>query len=242
MNIFSHVIKASADALLWLLYPPVCHFCGRVSPDPICPDCADEVVYVTEPVCKKCGKPILRDEDEYCGDCVKRRFNYEQGKSLWIHKGRVPWSVYQFKYHNRRIFGKFYADEMCRLYGAWVKSRGIDLIIPVPVHKKRLRKRGYNQAEIIAVRLGRLLDIPVDTHAVKRVSKTTPQKMLGARERRENLRGAFCLTRTDITRRKILIVDDIYTTGSTIDEMARILTADSGNKVWFLTVSIGQDF
>ncbi len=175
-------------------------------------------------------------------DCQKQTFHYEQGRSLWIHKGAVPWSIYQFKYHNRRIYGEFYAQELYRLYGEDIRRWGIDLIIPVPLHKRRRRKRGYNQAEIVAKHLGKLMDIPVDGKAVVRKRYTEPQKVLNDKQRRKNLKGAFDIKKWRLQSGNILLIDDIYTTGSTIDEIARVIIEKKHNKVWFLTISIGQDF
>lgn len=225
-----------------LLYPRTCCFCGKLCEEYICRECREKVFYVREPRCKKCGKPIRYSEQEYCMDCRKKAFHYEQGRSLWIHKGAVPWSIYQFKYHNRRIYGEFYAQELYRLYGKDIRRWGIDLIIPVPLHKKRRRKRGYNQAEVIAKHLGKLMDIPVDGKAVVRKRYTEPQKVLNDKERRKNLKGAFEVKKGKVQSGNILLIDDIYTTGSTIDEIARVIIEKKHNKIWFLTISIGQDF
>ncbi len=230
------------DFILTLLYPGRCCFCGKVSKVPFCDDCMKKVVCIEEPRCKKCGKPVRFEEQEYCYDCAKRRFSYEQGKSIWLHKEPVSTSIYQFKYHNRRIFGKYYADEMYRLYGEWLKRCRIDVIIPVPLHKKRRRKRGYNQAEILARELSKKSKIPVNAKAVVRSGKTTPQKMLDRRQRKKNLQDAFCVTKHWEKQKHVLVIDDIYTTGSTIDALAGKLREKGAEKVWFLTISIGQGF
>lgn len=198
--------------------------------------------YIQEPRCKKCGKPIRYEEQEYCYDCQKQSFHYIQGKSLWIHKGAVPWSIYQFKYHNRRIYGQFYAYELYRIYGKLIRLWGIDLIVPVPLHWRRRRKRGYNQAEIVARHLGELTGIPVEKRLVIRKKYTKPQKTLNNKERVRNLKDVFEVRKTAVRQKNILLVDDIYTTGSTIDAVSRVLLEKGHNKVWFLTISIGQDF
>ena len=111
-----------------------------------------------------------------------------------MHKFPVTWSIYQFKYHNRRIYGEFYAKELYRLYGKCIKSWEIDVIVPVPVHPKRKRIRGYNQAEIIAEHLGKLVNLPVETKWVKRSRYTRPQKNLNHLERKKNLEEAFAIS------------------------------------------------
>lgn len=230
------------ERCLELLYPNTCCFCGKISKSSRCFACEKEIEYVKEPVCKICGKPILSTEKERCSDCEGKEHFFEQGKSVWLHKGLVRRSIYQFKYHNRRIYGKYYAEEMCRLYSEKVEEWGIDVIIPVPLHPKRKRKRGYNQAEVIARYLGKNLQLPVDTTCVIRKKNTKPQKLLANKERKKNMRGVFEVKSIRKEWKNILVVDDIYTTGSTINEMAKCLTEKDARKVFFLTISIGQGF
>lgn len=225
-----------------MLYPQTCHFCGKVNPEPICNACREKVHYIQEPRCKKCGKPIRYKEQEFCLDCIRKKKSFETGRSLWVHKFPVTWSIYQFKYHNRRIYGEFYAKELYRLYGKCIKSWEIDVIVPVPVHPKRKRIRGYNQAEIIAEHLGKLVNLPVETKWVKRSRYTRPQKNLNHLERKKNLEEAFEIVQNFEQYQNVLIVDDIYTTGSTIDTIAKQLLKKCNKKVWFFTISIGQDF
>ena len=225
-----------------LLYPQTCYFCGKISKDKLCQSCCEKVIYIEEPRCKKCGKPIRYEEKELCYDCQQNDTYYEQGKSLWLHQGAVKWSVYQFKYHNRRIYGRFYAEELYRLYGKKLEDWRIDVIIPIPLHPKRRRKRGYNQAEIIAKHLGRISGIRVDRKAVVRVNDTKPQKQLNPKERKRNLQRAFRVHKNWEPVKRILLIDDIYTTGNTIDAVAKVLKEKGACKVWFLTISIGQGF
>lgn len=225
-----------------MIYPQTCYFCGKINKTPMCVTCQEKVVYITEPRCKKCGKPIRYKEKEYCEDCQKQEFHFEQGRSIWIHKGPVTWSVYQFKYHNRRIFAEFYARELWRLYGEKIKEWKIEGIVPVPLHRKRLRDRGYNQAELIAKRLGEYAEIPVYTKAVSRVRYTARQKELDNRERKKNLKNAFQISKSWKPVKSILVIDDIYTTGNTIDAVAQELKLSGVEKIWFLTISIGQGF
>lgn len=225
---------------LGILYPQTCCFCGTVCRENICPECAKKVEYIKEPRCKKCGKPIYREEKELCYDCENNQLAYEQGRSVWLHKGPVKWSVYQFKYRNRRIYAEFYAEEMYRLYGTKLKEWEIETIIPIPLHKKRRRQRGYNQAEVLAKHLGRLSGLSVDTKCVMRVRNTKPQKMLNFKERRKNVKDVFRVVKQCEIAKNILLIDDIYTTGNTINAVTRVLKEKGVQKVWFLTISIGQ--
>lgn len=228
--------------LLELLYPSTCIFCGKICQEGICPECRTKVRTIREPRCKKCGKPIRRAEEEYCYDCQKRKFHYEQGRSLWLHKAPVKESVYRFKYKNRRVYGEVYAKEMAEAFGELLRLREIDLIIPVPLHKRKLKSRGFNQAAVLARKLGELTGIPVNTELVVRRKYTTPQKEFGHNERRKNLKDAFAVTKKQMDAAHILIIDDIYTTGSTIDSIAEVLEKSGVTKTYFLTISIGQGF
>ena len=123
-----------------------------------------------------------------------------------------------------------------------IRGWGPDLIIPVPLHKKRRRKRGYNQAGVLGRRLGRLLGIRVDDKSLLRRVYTDPQKKLGRLERKKNLRNAFALKESFKPVPVVLLVDDIYTTGNTIDAVSEVLKKKGVEKVYFLTISIGQGY
>ena len=118
---------------------------------------------------------------------------------------------------------------------------GIEAVVPVPLHSSRRRKRGFNQAELLARELGRRMQIPVYARAVFRIRNTRPQKQLDGRERQENLKGAFAVSKRWNCPKSVLLVDDIYTTGSTIHRIAGLLKKAGVQKVYFMTISIGQD-
>ena len=169
----------------------------------------------------QCGKQIRSMEKEYCYDCMHTHHYYEQGLSLWNHKAPVNQSIYQFKYHNQRRYGELYSQELVKNFQKEIRRWNPDVIIPVPLHRARRRKRGYNQAQILAENLGRMLCIPVDSKSLARRKKTSP---------------AFRPVR------KVLLVDDIYTTGNTLDAAAKALKGKGVEKVYFLTISIGQGY
>lgn len=191
----------------------------------------------------KCGKPIRDQEQEYCHDCMRTQHYFDRGAALWLHKPPVNQSIYQFKFHNQRNFGKYYAREMMAEYGDVLTGWKIDMIIPIPLHPGKYRKRGYNQAAVLAEEIGKLLGIPAEESVLARIKKTGPQKKLGPGKRRQNLKGAFLVQgkrKAALRGRTVLLIDDIYTTGSTLDEAARILKKAGAEKVFYLTISIGQ--
>ena len=124
----------------------------------------------------QCGKPVRNIEQEYCHDCAHTRHYYDQGRAVWLHRDPVKQSIYQFKYHNQREYGTYYAREMERLCGDFIRKINPEVLLPVPLHRRKRRKRGYNQAQILAHELGERMGIPVETQMLVRVKNTRPQK------------------------------------------------------------------
>lgn len=225
-----------------LLYPNVCPFCGSLVREGMCGECEEKVVYVQEPYCKKCGKPVRTEEQEYCFDCEKNRHYFTEGRALFLHKSPVSEAVYAMKYQNRRVYGQFFGRELAEKYNGFMEKRGVELIIPIPLHKSKKRLRGYNQSQIVAGELAKRTGIPMDMTKLTRRKKTKPQKSLDDRQRKANISGAFSLKGELGGKKNILLVDDIYTTGSTLDEAARVLLNGGAENVYFLTISIGQGY
>ena len=186
-----------------------------------------------------CGKPLTDPAEEYCYDCTRQKHLFVDGRSLWMHKDAVENAVYAMKYQNRRIYGQTFGKEMAEHFLSYLWERKITLIVPVPLHSRRKRKRGFNQAEIVAKVLSKNTGIAMDAGAVKRIKATSPQKELGDKGRKRNIRGAFAVQK-NVKGENIVLIDDIYTTGSTLDEAARVLKKAGAENVYFLTVSIGQ--
>ena len=226
--------------------------------------CESKLYPINGAVCMHCGRPIgdiiSRNEEcklhmerkrqvefvarEYCHDCeekgyVKRSF-VTQAKSLYLYKGEIKISVYRFKYSNKREYAAFFAKRAAKEYSAWLKCAGIEAIVPVPLYAAKKRRRGYNQAESFARAMSERLELPVDTSLVCRTKNTTPQKGLGLTERRKNLEKAFCKGKSKMRYKSVLLVDDIYTTGSTAEAVAKELIKQGVERVYFLTICIGE--
>lgn len=212
----------------------------------ICKGCEDKPVRILEPRCKKCSKPLLSSEQEYCYDCSVKDFHYQRGYSLWLYDEVMQKSMVAFKYNGRKEYVSYYVDEMVKHFTKEIRSIGPDVIMPIPVHPARRRQRGYNQAELIALELGRQLHILVRSDVLKRTVKTRPQKELSNIERMKNLEKAFAVNEVykDECRKyhKVLLVDDIYTTGSTIEACAKILLNSGVGEIYYVTLCIGQGY
>lgn len=224
-----------------LIFPRRCPVCDRpVKPAGalICTECGKKLLYVREPVCLKCGKQLGDAGQEYCFDCAHKKHEYDKGISLY-HYQSIRGCVYRFKYGGRQEYADFLGRDMARRLGRQLLLWRPDALIPVPLHKKRLCKRGYNQAQLLAERMGELLKIPVLDDWIIREKNTAPLKLLDGRQRQNNLKKAFKIVQDDVKLKTIVIIDDIYTTGSTIDEMARECRGHGTERVYFAALSIG---
>ena len=232
------------ENILDILYPRRCPICQEVVKkrgEMICPSCRKEIAPIQEPVCKKCGKPIMDAAEEYCCDCGKMWHLYTRGLAVLPYTGKVRKSLHQIKFHNKKEYLDFYGPYMAEVLGKRILAWDAQALIPVPLHRSKRRKRGFNQAEILAVEVGRALGIPVRTDVVQRIRNTRPQKDLSLRERQNNLKGAFKIIQYDVKLKKIILVDDIYTTGSTIDGIAGKLLEQGAEEVYFIALCIGKD-
>lgn len=190
----------------------------------------------------KCGKGINHEEDEYCEDCLKIPKSYERGFPAFWYQGGVKQSLYDFKYNNQRGQAAFYSSCICRRYGEQIKTLAIDGLVPVPVHPHKRRTRGYNQAEVLAKQLEKDLHITMYPRYLGRVVDTNPQKELNDKERMKNLKSAFKIGENKIKLKRVLLIDDIYTSGATIEACTKALLENETEAVYYTSVAIGRGF
>lgn len=229
------------DRIVDLLFPRRCAVCDEpMLPGDvyICPKCKKKIVYVEEPFCLKCGKP-LPDNREFCNDCISRHHYFESGSAVFDY-GSISDSLFRFKNKGRVEYARFYASELYKKKKEWLDSIKPDAFIPVPIHKSKRRTRGYNQSEIISRELSAISSIPTITDLVIRSKKTSPLKNMGLSERQNHIKGAFKVKSNVVKLSTIVIIDDIYTTGSTIDAIAAVILEHFDCKIYFLTVTIGR--
>lgn len=233
-------VRRLYELLLQLLFPLRCPVCDRIAApfgEKICDECLKELRLITPPYCMKCGKKVAEGE-EYCVDCSKASHHFACGRALYEYNS-VAAGIYRFKYGNRREYALAWGEEMAYYLGDFIRSTGAEGLIPVPLHTSRLRQRGYNQAECLARAVGGCMNIPVYDKYVRRVRATRPLKLLTPRERQNNLKKAFIIGQNDVKLKVVIIVDDIYTTGSTMDAIAEVLRDAGTERIYFLTLSCG---
>lgn len=237
-------MKQLLEGLLNLFYPRCCPLCHRILQDQrslVCPDCAGRLSPIAEPRCRLCGRPVDSGED-LCSDCEKGR-EFTRGRGIFLYDDRMKRSILAFKYGGRREYGSFFAEAIAAFAGEDILRWRPDLIVPVPMHPRSCRQRGFNQAEDLARKAGARLGIPTAAGLVKKRKTGKAQKTLDAAARRRNLRDAFWVT-APVYGLRILIIDDVFTTGSTVEAVAAALKAAGARDIFFVAVAIGvkKDF
>lgn len=228
--------------MLNILYPHRCAVCDsavRKCTGLICGRCRGRINLIEEPRCLKCSKPLDNQEKEYCLDCRRGSHEYERGYAAFLYQGYMQESLMRFKYGGRQEYGMFYGSILAEFAGHFFRGCRPQILIPVPVHRSKLIKRGYNQAEILAAEISKRWKIPMEAKCIRRTRHTKAQKNLTPRERKKNLTDAFEIC-GNVPWKSVMLVDDIYTTGSTVDALAGILKEAGVEKVYFIAVCIGS--
>lgn len=226
--------------------PPKCIFCGKlVGVDSYynhCDKCMSELKIKSERICEVCGRPIdVPRGDLICFTCLNERYGFCRNIAPFLYKGAVKEAILTMKFSANQqwiaySFGEILAQHIKELYG----DIEFDGIVYVPISKKRYEKRGYNQAEIIAISVGKVLGIPVLKDALIKFKDTPKQSTLSATKRRENVRGSYKTGKTDVTDKVLLLIDDVLTTGSTMSECAKMLTKAGALLVYGATVAVTE--
>lgn len=225
------------------LFPAKCIFCERklMNPDAdLCELCYNKVSYLNRDYCHRCGK-LRTESEELCFDCQEREHTFNFGRGMFVYDEILRKSLYGLKFYNKtwvgRVFGKMAAD-----FHLEEEMPMVDLVVPVPLHYLRRLRRGYNQAEVIAKEFSRVRGIPYGEVLIRR-KYTQPQRELTPKERYENLVKAIEVKEGRaqcVIGKRILLMDDIYTTGSTMDSCAQVLKRAGANEVYFLVAAIGN--
>jgi ComF family protein len=242
--------------LRWI-YPPRCPVCGDVLRTQrngisiqedcrearVCTECEGKLHKTVPPVCYRCGRPVGHGE-EFCFNCQKKKFLYVRGFPVWIYDQTMKASIAAFKYHGRKEYAAYYGQEFVKRYGKKLKKLSIQALIPVPLYPGKQKTRGYNQAELFAEEIGRRMGIFICRDYLLRICDTVPQKELDDKQRYANLKTAFMIDERKRERytglKNVLLVDDIYTTGSTIEACTEVLLQAGIQNVYFASVSIGS--
>ena len=232
------------NRLLNLLYPARCPVCDDIimpRGNQVCDSCKDILKPIAPPLCYKCGRQIISEGAEYCDTCLHYSFSFERAFSLWPYNNTVKSSLSAFKYKGRREFADYYACKLYEHFAPLINKLEVDILVPVPIHADRLLTRGFNQSALIAVKLADRLGLPASEDYLLRSKNTLAQKNLDHVARRANLRDAFSVNKNSKYYgnyiKNVLLIDDIYTTGSTANACAKALKDAGSDKVYVLCVA-----
>ncbi len=227
-----------------IIFPPVCPLCRVMVMDGIlCPKCRGKLLSkrITPPFCALCGIPFIaygcdraNIPTRLCGSCITEKKPFKEARSAFAYEGAIVDAIHRFKYNGAvelaGYLGRLASD------GTEFSARP-DVVVPVPLHKKRLRRRGFNQSLLLAREAAKKFSVKVDCLNLKRVRDTDAQANLKLKEREDNIKGAFAVTDGKAFGNKtVLLVDDVFTTGATIRECARTLER-AGAEVQVLTLA-----
>jgi ComF family protein len=227
-------------ALLDIFFPRICAVCEKdIADGPMCGTChiAFGSKEIRSPLCVKCGDPFISKEgtDHACGKCLTVKLPFNFARSGFIYDGAVAESIHRFKYSGKIIL----ANPLGALMASHAEALKLkpDVVVPVPLHGKRLKARGFNQSLMLARAVAKRLGVKTDWAGLKRTKPTLPQIGLKHNERAENVAGAFeVITPSLFKSKKVLLIDDVFTTGATITECAKTLKK-SGAEVSILTLA-----
>ena len=235
-------------AVASILFPAPCRACGAILDSggriPLCSSCLAAIEPITGPQCERCGKPILSavaaqtSQLLLCHMCRRELYDFDFARSYAKYDGPLVRAVTALKYDEVTPLGAWFAERLAALVRASPAPFAADAVVPVPLHAARLRERGYNQAELIARPLARILGIPFRSYLLVR-TKPRPDKLkLTIRERWRSVRGAYA-TRggAQVDKIRVLLVDDVMTTGATLDACSRALRRAGAARVVGLTVA-----
>ncbi len=234
-----------AAAALDLLYPALCPVCDAVlgdrRRDPLCGACWDAIDRIAPPVCARCGLPFPTFDpapaaaEGTCGACMRETPPFAAARAAAVFAGPLRDAVLALKFRGARGVARPLAALVLDSPAAALLD-GVDALVPVPLAPARQRERGFNQATLIAERLGRARGVPVRPRWLRRQRPTLAQTDLNAAERRRNVAGAFAASPA-VAGRSLVVVDDVFTTGATVAECARALRSAGARPVAVLTVA-----
>lgn len=243
LRFINNSVQSVVNGLADVVFPPQCIACGtilRARKSSFCPACFSQIAFIRSPLCSRCGQPFSEpgEDDHICGACLLAAPAFSVARALGQYERVLMDVIHRFKYGGKTSLGERLGEFMADYTYPSLAIADYSLIMPVPLHPQRLRQRGFNQAMILAREISRRFFLKPDFLSLQRIVSKVPQVGLGKEMREKNIRGAFQVADAGrIEGEKIILVDDVYTTGSTVKECARILMQNKAEEVAVLTLA-----
>ena len=246
MNATAAPIQSWLDVAAGFFYPEICRICeterATAKSGFVCSKCWTQVRFIRPPFCERCGLPFEGDITTVfeCTNCREMELHFSSARSAVVAKTIVLEIIHRFKYRRELWFEPFLADLLLREALPALRGQNWDFITPVPLHSVKEREREFNQAELIAKHLSVATKIPLNNNLLRRVSPTMTQTRLTRQQRAENMRGAFAIRKgVKLNGEKIILVDDVFTTGATTSACAKVLKTAGAGEVCVWTIARG---
>ena len=246
MTAFAESFQKWFDASLGFFYPEVCQLCeaepATARDGFVGARCRSQVRFIQPPFCDRCGLPFAGDLTTpfECANCREMELRFTSARSAVVARGVVREAIHRFKYQRQSWFEGFLAGLFLREAVPALRGQNWNLIVPVPLHSVRQREREFNQAERLALRLSDALKIPLNPGLLRRVTPTATQTRLTRQERAANMRGAFARRPgARLNGERVVLVDDVFTTGATTSACAQVLRAAGAGDVCVWTAARG---
>jgi len=241
------MLRTALDALSSVFFPAPCRICGAILTNasliPICEPCLNGFVAVPDPMCQRCGRPFISAVagealQPLCRLCRHELFAFQRARSFGVYDDALSSAIVLLKYEGVRRLGEWFAARLADMVGRDPKAWQADIVIPVPLHPDRLRERGYNQAELLARPLAKRLGLKFGSYLLVRTRPRPEQLVLSRTERWSSVRGAYATREgAAVDNLRILLVDDVLTTGATLDSCSRALRKAGADAVLALTIA-----
>ena len=231
------------STLFQFFLPPQCPCCEKFLEEGqqgFCSDCLSEIRWIEPPFCSICGIPFISKEVENhpCGACMTHRKYFTMARALGAYEGSLQEAIHRWKYEGKTYLTPFFAEWMEEGLNRHWGPHSLDLLIPAPLHPQRLRERGFNQALLLVKELSHRAGIPYRKTILQKKKPTIPQVNLSGTEREKGLRGAFqVIGKEELLGKSVLLVDDVYTTGATVNECSKVLLRGGAERVNVLTLA-----
>ena len=217
-----------------LLFPPWCIGCGREGKY-ICNSCQQQLPLISPPICLKCGRPLTIDKT--CPGCIEVPIEIDGIRSPFLFQGVIRKAIHELKYRNLKAITPLLASFL----HSFLKDNPLsgNVLVPVPIHNKRLQERGFNQSSLLARELGRMSGLPVIEDCLIRRTHTPPQvRTISAVERRKNMADAFTCISKRLEGKQVILIDDVSTSGATLNTCARVMKSGGATSVWGLAIAL----